>query len=103
VIHPPVIATPPANVDVEVLIEAILETVVVPALNVFVKRVEEVAFVVVELRPVKFCKVDEPVARRFEIEISPASVAVCVFGSNQNGAVVVEFVPIAIMSVLLFE
>ena len=53
-IHPPVIAIPPAKVEVEELVEMRLVTVVVPAPRVVAKKVEEVAFVVVALSPVKF-------------------------------------------------
>ena len=58
----------------------------------------EVALVVVELIPVKFCRVVEPVTRS-----CPPTFANKAFGSKKNLAVVVEFPPTVTISVLLSE
>ncbi len=72
------------------------------ALRVVPKRLVEKKLVVVACVPVaftkvRFCKVVEPVT-----SILPPMRANVVFGSNQNSAVVVEFAPIATISLSLF-
>ena len=62
------------------------------------KKFVEVACVVVACRPVKFCRVEEPVTRT-----CPPIFANKAFGSKKKGADVVAVPPIATTSVVLRE
>ena len=93
---PPV--DPPAPVG-HVVLHVSADRQIVPKVPVVPKKLVVVAFVPVAFEKVKFCKVEEPLARMFPKVPNPELLNIVLKSVVENRFVVVAFVPVALTKV----